>query len=202
MLLIPFPFAGSHGGDVVADQRFHLGAGEKRFVMRLGRVVGSRGGRSFHRGRLTARRRLAHGPIAVILPGEPSRPDGRFGPILLLAVLHSFHRRGFGLLRRLIGDRAAEPMACLVDELKKTISYLRRQGSTLMPDRILLFGGGAAVKNSASFLSSRIDIPVSRWQPAWPADDNDHAGSARNVLFGPAMALSALAFRERSAVSF
>ena len=52
----------------------------------------------------------------------------------------------------MIYDLAAEPIASLLNELEKTFVYLRRQGPNLMPERILLFGGGATINNCASLL--------------------------------------------------
>jgi Tfp pilus assembly PilM family ATPase len=105
-------------------------------------------------------------------------------------------------LQRMIYDLTAEPIASLLNELEKTFSYLRRQGPGLMPERILLFGGGSTINNCASLLSSRIGIPMQRWQPAllagepaWLGREIDHSHCARNALFGPAAALSALAFQ-------
>ena len=101
--------------------------------------------------------------------------------------------RGTGL-QQMIYDLASEPFASLQNELEKTFLYLHRQAPDLMPEQIVLFGGGATINNGASLLSSRINILVKCWQPSWLAGDIDNPGCARNNLFGQAAALSALAF--------
>lgn len=94
-------------------------------------------------------------------------------------------------LQRLAADLAAEPLRQLVDQLQKTLGYLRQQRTACVPTHIHLVGGGAAIANIAPLLSTRMRMPVDLWHIGG-ADPS--AGTIPESLLAPAVALSALAW--------
>ena len=97
-------------------------------------------------------------------------------------------------LQSVIEDVSREPLDCFVDELNRTTTFLAHQRRSLAPAKIVLLGGGAAVKNMASYLDERVELPVETWRldtsPTFAEED-------RHVpieMFGPAIALSSLAW--------
>lgn len=100
---------------------------------------------------------------------------------------------GVDPLQSVIEDVAAEPLWTLMNELERTLTFLRQQRRQLVPDRLLLFGGGAAIKNVDQFISEKSGMPVANW--SLPIQGPD--GSGRKppwALLGPAIALSSLAW--------
>lgn len=84
------------------------------------------------------------------------------------------------------------PLAQLVDEISRTLAYVEQQYAALVPCRICLFGGGAAIRNLATHLTSRLEIPTAPWSLSESGNDGEEP------LFGVAAALSALAWEESS----
>jgi Tfp pilus assembly PilM family ATPase len=81
----------------------------------------------------------------------------------------------------------ANPLEKLIDEVKRTCTFLHQAKRGRLPDRIWLFGDGAAVRNLPAYLTNRLAIPTVGWSPAFPA-----AGDVDDVRFGVAAGLSAL----------
>ncbi len=97
----------------------------------------------------------------------------------------------------LIEEIIAKPISRLVKEYQRTISHLQCQRRALLPKRLTLFGGGATINGLAAHLSQRLETPVQVWQ--FPSEHPDLAKqpSLPSCLFGPAIALSALAWEKR-----
>jgi Tfp pilus assembly PilM family ATPase len=113
-------------------------------------------------------------------PGTTAGPDDEIQEVIASVV--------DGHLRRLL------------EELVKTLAYLRAQRPGLLPKQLWLFGGGATVKNAAAFLASKLEIPCEVWR--LPGGDETGGGNSTDAgqsaggegIFGPAVALSALAW--------
>jgi actin-like ATPase involved in cell morphogenesis len=89
-------------------------------------------------------------------------------------------------------DIVAAPLAEIVAELNKTLAYPELHRSRLVPQMLWLFGGGATVRNIAEHLSSKTGLPARVWGLA--ARGDAQLVTAAPALFGPAAALSALAW--------
>jgi len=96
-------------------------------------------------------------------------------------------------LQQAIFDLATEPFGKMVDELTRTLSYLRQHQSAFFPTRIWMFGGGAAINNAAEFLASKTGVPIEVWRLSGRSTATDRQTDAKTALLGPAAALSALA---------
>jgi len=95
-------------------------------------------------------------------------------------------------LQEAIGDVVAEPLACLVAELTKTMSFAGRQLRKRAPQSLLLLGGGATIRNVAEHLSSRLQLPVSNWSLPRQTGYAAALGEDQTALFGVAAGLSQL----------
>ena len=113
---------------------------------------------------------------------------------------HLLKQFGVAGLRESGGSAAAQatlkiisaPLENLVGELQRTWSFLQQQFRSLVPERVWLFGGGAAVGNLSAHLTERTGVPTRVWQLS---ANRDIAGESDEALFGVAAALSALAWR-------
>jgi Tfp pilus assembly PilM family ATPase len=94
-------------------------------------------------------------------------------------------------LQSVIEEVITEPLNVLVEELERTIGFLRQQRRALVPTKLVLFGGGAAVNNIAPYLADRLDLPAD----TWTIHGRAHTETRIPVpLLGPAVALSTLAW--------
>lgn len=98
-------------------------------------------------------------------------------------------------LQSVIEEVAREPLDRFVDELQRTVTYLSQQRRGIAPKKVVLLGGGAAVKNMASYLDERIESPVEPWSLGTAAS-RTQAPRHPMELFGPAIALSSLAWAD------
>jgi len=94
----------------------------------------------------------------------------------------------------MIREVAAEPLNSMVDEVNRTMSFLKTHRPELVPSGISLFGGGATVRNVDAFLSAKAGVPVRVWRWANGAARNGSAGNGPSQMLGPAIALSSLAW--------
>jgi len=92
-----------------------------------------------------------------------------------------------------ISQLTADPLNRIVDELRKTLSYVQQQFPNLVPDRLLLFGGGATIRNIAATLTQSVGIESTVWQLTPELADRPESIDPSQALLGPAIALSALA---------
>jgi len=97
---------------------------------------------------------------------------------------------------KLIEEIIAEPISRLVKEYQRTIAHLQCQRRTILPKRLVLFGGGATINGLAVHLSERLESRTQVWR--FENLDPDLAKQPRlsSCLFGPAIALSALAWEK------
>lgn len=93
-------------------------------------------------------------------------------------------------IREVILDIVAVYLQRMVEELARTLTFFRLQRQSLLPRRACLFGAGATVKNAAAFLAAKLETPCDVWRV--PAEGESQAG---DEMFGPAAALSALAWK-------
>ncbi len=89
-----------------------------------------------------------------------------------------------------VGQQLMQPLRLLIDELGRTLSYLRMQMADRYPKQMMLFGAGATIAELGPFLSEQLNFPCDPWSlPRRRPDD-----SQPDALFGAAAALSALAW--------
>ena len=97
-------------------------------------------------------------------------------------------------LQSVIEEVITDPLNRFIDELNRTLGFLRQQRRSLAPQKMILFGGGASVRNIAQYLSDKVELPTEPWN----LEAKDAAGeSGRGLpiqILGPAIALSALAW--------
>ena len=82
----------------------------------------------------------------------------------------------------------ANPLQCLVSEIKRTIEYIGQKFRSGKPTRLCLFGGGALIKNFPEYLSQHLPLPANPWTLG-----GEHADPS-DALFGVASGLSSLAW--------
>jgi type IV pilus assembly protein PilM len=80
----------------------------------------------------------------------------------------------------------------LVQELQKTLAYLQQQHAELCPEKILLTGGGAAIRNVTHAMRDTMGVEVDIWQLTGTSPDGGQSHDPTTALFAPALALSAL----------
>jgi Tfp pilus assembly PilM family ATPase len=97
-------------------------------------------------------------------------------------------------LQVVTADAAAPPLDAVVHELNRTISFLKSQRPALLPERIWLFGGGAAIKNITGFLGARIGIPLEVWRLEDAGIQDGTCTEYPAGILAPAIAASALAW--------
>ncbi len=102
-----------------------------------------------------------------------------------------------GDLQVAVAEVAASALSNIVDEIKRTLSYLRSHRAVLVPDHVCLFGGGATLRNIDHYLTNKAGITTKRWDLGSALFHSDSAGACPVALLGPAIALSSLAW-ERS----
>ena len=96
-------------------------------------------------------------------------------------------------LQGVIAEVAAQPLLTFVEEVERTVAFLRQQRRTLVPEKVVLFGGGAAIRNVAPFLASKVDMPIVPWSLEGQLQTSSRTCPPLPLL-GPAVALSALAW--------
>lgn len=89
-----------------------------------------------------------------------------------------------------VGQQLMQPLRHLVDELGRTLSYLRMQMADRYPQQLMLFGAGATIADLGPFLSEQLNFPCETWSLPRRRPNESHP----DALFGAAAALSALAW--------
>ncbi len=96
-------------------------------------------------------------------------------------------------LQEVIAEVVAQPLQIFAEELERTMAFLHQQRRALVPQKIVLFGGGAAMRNIGPFLTDKVDVPIAPWnlegQPQYGGRNRPPL-----PLLGSAVALSALAW--------
>jgi Tfp pilus assembly PilM family ATPase len=93
----------------------------------------------------------------------------------------------------------AEVTTSLVEQIGRTIRFVEQQRRCQHPTALWLMGGGASVRNIGPHLSAALGMPVSIWglppEREAPRTTAQISATLPATLFGPALALSALAWR-------
>ncbi len=97
-------------------------------------------------------------------------------------------------LQSVIEEVTREPLDSFMDELNRTAEFLKFQRRRIAPAKIVLLGGGAAVKNIGSYLNEHVDLPVDTWALDSKRTRPSAGPQIAIELFGPAVALSSLAW--------
>jgi Tfp pilus assembly PilM family ATPase len=97
-------------------------------------------------------------------------------------------------LQTVIEEVVGDPLAAFTEELARTIAFLRQQRQSIAPAKLLLLGGGAAVRNMAAYLSGKLELPVEMWRLGGPHSSDPSLLHTPIEMLGPAIALSSLAW--------
>lgn len=97
-------------------------------------------------------------------------------------------------LQSVIEEVIREPLSAFMEEVDRTITFLNQQRRAIAPTKIILFGGGASVKNIASYFQSRMELPVEGWRLRHGGDETTGQIQPPIEMLGPAIALSSLAW--------
>ena len=98
-------------------------------------------------------------------------------------------------LQSAITSAISDVAASLVEQVKRTTRFVESQRRHQHPTSLWLMGGGASVHNIAPYLAAQLEMPVLAWHVPADRDVNEALRGPRSALFGPALALSALAWR-------
>ncbi len=116
----------------------------------------------------------------VVVPGAEAGP----------AAAGDHHK-----IQTAITDAIADVMASLAEQIERTLRFLESQRRHQHPASLWLMGGGASVRNIGPHLSALLRLPVSIWGVPTNRELAGATPSPQTALFGPALALSALAWR-------
>lgn len=97
-------------------------------------------------------------------------------------------------IQTVIAEVTANALNEIVEELTRTLSYLRMQYRHLLPERICLLGDGAVLGNVAAVWSDKTGVPVETWQLPLGENHRRHDPEPPPAIFATAVALSALAW--------
>ena len=93
-----------------------------------------------------------------------------------------------------IAEITAPALRETLDEITRTIAYLRTAGPGMQPSQVYLLGEGAAVRNIAGHVQRVVKLPAVLWHLPEPAEGAAHPATCPQQLLGAAVALSALAW--------
>ncbi len=99
-------------------------------------------------------------------------------------------------LSEVIEKRIAEPVSRLEEQLDRTLAHLKFQRKPIVPECIYLFGGGATIRGLDRRLAQRLSMEVQVWQMDQGVNVEASSNPAADCLFGPAVALSSLAWEK------
>ncbi len=95
-------------------------------------------------------------------------------------------------LRLTVNQLVLPEIQHIADEIRKTLAYVAQEHPDQRPDRILLTGGGATIRNVADVLDDLVGLRVDVWQLNTVGAVGGVSDDAQSALFAPAMALSAI----------
>lgn len=98
-------------------------------------------------------------------------------------------------LQAAVTSAVSEIAASLVEQIDRTLRFVESQRRHQHPAALVLMGGGASVRNIAPYLSAALETPVATWQVPMDRTIDEVLQGPRSSLFGPALALSTLAWR-------
>gem|GEM_PF-1027366 len=81
----------------------------------------------------------------------------------------------------------------LLDQVRRSLDFLRQQSRHLVPQSLWLLGGGAALSGVEKAFASRFDLPCRIWQPSAPRFAPNLPAHMPLAPFGAAVGLSLLA---------
>ncbi|MCA9230677.1 MAG: pilus assembly protein PilM [Planctomycetales bacterium] len=99
-------------------------------------------------------------------------------------------------IQELIEEIIADPLAQLISEYQRTVSHLQCQRRSIVPKRLVLFGGGATINGIAEQLTATLETKTTIWSPGQELAGPINSTGLPGCLFGPAIALSALAWEK------
>lgn len=97
-------------------------------------------------------------------------------------------------LQKVVAEIAAPRLQILIHEMEKTTDYLRFHRTDVIPDKLYLLGGGAAIRNIDTYLDARIKLPVALWLLPVGSARVMSGSRAPLPMLASAIALSALAW--------
>jgi Tfp pilus assembly PilM family ATPase len=97
-------------------------------------------------------------------------------------------------LQKVLFEIAAHPLSNMVEELRRTLDFLKRSNSSDVSQRMWLFGAGALWKDACEFLSPRIGHAVERWSLQSSDIHAETESPFPEEILAPAIALSSLAW--------
>lgn len=89
----------------------------------------------------------------------------------------------------------ADVTSSLVAQIERTLRFVEQQRRHHQPASLSLMGGGASMRNIGPYLSAALKLPVSIWHLPPERERSKVVDASQAPLFGPALALSALAWR-------
>ncbi len=95
-----------------------------------------------------------------------------------------------------VAELVKEPLGQLERELSRTLSYLNGLRRTILPQKVYVFGGGGLIHGVAKYLTRQLKIESQVWELNPTQFDSDTFVANSQCMFGPALALSALAWEE------
>lgn len=96
-------------------------------------------------------------------------------------------------IQQTLHDFVLEPVNVIAKEVNRTIRFLENQQKALVPSKLVLFGGGATLKNVAPLLESKVRMPAEVWGEDIEVQGPDQLPLA---VISNAIAMSALPFVE------
>ena len=97
---------------------------------------------------------------------------------------------------KVVAELISEPLEKLREEIARTILHLQGQRRTIVPQGVYLFGGGATIKGLSEHLTEKLELEHRVWQFEGSDEAETSLGGLQTCLFGPAVALSALAWEK------
>lgn len=97
-------------------------------------------------------------------------------------------------LSQLLGNIVARPMQQIVEEINRTLVFLKSHRRVAAAKKVILTGGGAAVPNAAEYLDRYISIVVEPWHASQLELSEDIDEDQSLAPFATSIALSSLAW--------
>jgi Tfp pilus assembly PilM family ATPase len=96
--------------------------------------------------------------------------------------------------QEILSEMAAQTLHDLAEEVNRTLTYIDTQHPGLFPEQIVLFGGGATMKNAAAHLTKRVRLEIQPWHLSTQNKEKSVWNAPSSPLLGAAIGLSSLAW--------
>ncbi|MBI86021.1 MAG: hypothetical protein CMJ81_22725 [Planctomycetaceae bacterium] len=96
--------------------------------------------------------------------------------------------------QEMLSEMAAQTLHDLADEINRTLTYIDTQHPNLFPEEIVLFGGGASLKNVSDHLTKRVKLEIKPWNFSAQNREKSAWDAVSSPLLGAAIGLSSLAW--------